>query len=151
MRMTTFLAVGLVCLIAFAGARAAEIESPPRGSMLRTELLDAVRPAFEEQVGAPVEFFVHDLNVMGDWAYGNVRLQRPGGGAIDWSSTKFAEDVKQGMFDAENNLFLLRRTGETWNLVELALGPTDVAWDWWRQQHNLPYELFGADPANFAQ
>jgi hypothetical protein len=151
MRMTTFLAAGLACLITFAGARAAEIESPPRGSPLRTELLDAVRPAFEEQVGAPVEFVVHDLNVMGDWAYGNVRLQRPGGAEIDWSATKFAEDVKQGMFDAENNVFLLQREGEAWNLVELALGPTDVAWDWWRQQHNLPYELFGADPADFAQ
>ena len=24
----------------------------------------------------------------------------------------------------------------------LAVGPTDVAWDWWRQQHSLPQELF---------
>ncbi|MCC7250669.1 hypothetical protein [Hyphomicrobium sp.] len=143
----------LLCLsisdLAIDGAAAGDIYSPPKGTPLRAQLLDAARPTFEREVGAPVEFVVETLNVMDGWAYDNVKLQRPGGVPIDWRSTKFAEDFAQGMRETESNLFLLQQGGDGWTLVEYAIGPTDVAWDWWRQQRNLPYELFGATAEDF--
>ncbi len=122
---------------------AQDVVKPDRGSALRTELLDAARPVFERETGGPVEFVVRQLNVLDVWAFGNVTLQRPGGGAIDWSRTKFGQDEAEGMFEADGHFFLLRRadSGE-WMPVEYALGPTDVAWDWWRQQLDLPEKLF---------
>jgi len=39
-------------------------------------------------------------------------------------------------------MVLLQRKGGRWQVAELAVGPTDVAWDWWRQQLNLPRALF---------
>lgn len=122
---------------------AQQIVKPDRGSELRLELLDAARPLFERETGGPVEFVINRLNVLDVWAFGNVRLQRPGGGEIDWAKTKFAEQHAEGMFDAGGHFFLLRRadSGE-WMLVEYAIGPTDVAWDWWRQQLNLKEKLF---------
>ncbi|MDQ8697879.1 hypothetical protein [Hyphomicrobium sp. LHD-15] len=151
MRFVLLLAL---CLVGFSTAlspaRAADpIVSPERGSPLRAAVLDAARPLFEQETGGPVEFVINTLNVMGEWAYGDVQLQRPGGSPIDWRKTKFAADFTQGMLETGHNLFLLQQTGGKWIVVEYAVGPTDIAWDWWRQQRNLPAELFGASSADF--
>jgi hypothetical protein len=127
---------------ASSGALAGEIVHVEKGDPLRSTLLDTARPTFESETGGPVEFVVTTLNVMDGWAFGDVKLQRPGGTPLDWTATKFAEDLAQGMLETEHNLFLLQGNGDTWTLVEYAVGPTDIAWDWWRQQRNLPPELF---------
>jgi len=151
MRLAIFLSLCLLAALPLdpRSANAQEIVSPERGSPLRKTLLDAARPVFEQELGTPVEFVITTLNVMGPWAYGDVKLQRPGGQPIDWSRTKLAEDYAQGMLETEHNLFLLEQGPNGWTLVEHAIGPTDVAWDWWRQQRNLPAELFGASSADF--
>ena len=87
---------------------------------MRGELLDAARPAFAAETGGPVEFSVRRLAVLGDWAFGDVSLQRPGGYAF----------------------FLLRKTSGGWSVAEISVGPTDVAWDWWRQKYKIPETLF---------
>lgn len=113
-----------------------------RGSPERAVILDTVRPLFIVETGGPIEFVVRTLNTMDGWAFGDVQLQRPGGERIDWGKTKFAKDYAQGMFEPEHTLFLLQDRGQGWSLVEFAVGPTDVAWDWWRQQRQLPETLF---------
>jgi hypothetical protein len=151
-RLLLSLLIGHLALMGAAGsmcAHAGDVHQPPKGSPLRSSILDAARPVFERETGGPVEFVVTTLNVWDTWAYGDVKLQRPGGQPIDWRRTKFAEDYAQGMFDPEHNLFLLQQGGGGWALVEYAIGPTDVAWDWWRQQNRLPAELFGASSADF--
>ncbi|WP_072397063.1 hypothetical protein [Hyphomicrobium sp. CS1GBMeth3] len=125
------------------------IESPAKGTDLRKQLLDAARAVFERELGAPVEFVVTTLNVIDGW--GNVKPQRPGGAPIDWRRTKFADAFKDGIFEAEISLFLLQKTTDGWQLVEYAIGPTDVAWLPWREQRTLPYELFGASPGDFTE
>lgn len=126
--------------VSTTGAR--RIVQPERGSKLRAELLDAVRPVFVSETGGPVEFVVKRLNVMGDWAFGEVRLQRPGGQPIDWKKTIYAEDFEAGMFDPDGSDFLLRRSTIGWVVMEFATGPTDVAWDSWRHDYRLPLALF---------
>jgi hypothetical protein len=119
-----------------------QIFRPKRGSGLRAELLDAARPTFEEETGGPIEFVVRRLNVLGDWAFGEVELQRPGGAAINWARTKYADDYAEGMFDPSGTFFLLRNAGSRWEVVEFATGPTDIAWDSWRHDYSLPLALF---------
>jgi hypothetical protein len=114
---------------------------PPRGSPLRAELMDALRPTVMSEIGGPIEFLVKELRVMPPWAYAFVHPQRPGGAAIDWSRTKFKEDVDQGVM-GEDVMALLRHDGARWNVVEYAIGPTDVTWDGWRQNRRLPPRLF---------
>ena len=80
--------------------------------------------------------------MMGDWASGDVRLERPGGNSIDWRRTKYAKDFAGGMFDPSGSSFLLRRISGRWEVIEFATGPTDVAWDGWRMDHKLPTALF---------
>ena len=132
----------LLLVLGSACAAAQSLTQPPQGSRLRKELLDVVRPVFERETEGPVEFVVHRLNVMGGWAFGDVFLQRPGGRRIDWSKTKFAEDERNGAFDPGGSFFLLKYSGLNWTVAEFATGPTDVAWDSWRQDHHLPGQLF---------
>ena len=37
---------------------------------------------------------------------------------------------------------LLRHDGARWQIVEYVIGPSDVAWDGWRQERHLPRQLF---------
>jgi hypothetical protein len=125
---------------AFAGSDT--VVRVERSSPQRAAILDTVRPLFIVETGGPIEFVVNNLNTMDGWAFGDVQLQRPGGEPIDWRKTKFAEAYKEGAFEPQHTLFLLHDTGTGWSLVEFAVGPTDIAWDWWRQQHALPETLF---------
>ena len=130
-------------LLALASPAAAEqIVHPEKGSALRAAVLDGARPIFQSETEGPIEMVVKQINVDGDWAFGDVFLQRPGGREIDWSKTKFGEANSQGAFDPGGSFFLVHLVGGRWNIVEYAIGPTDIAWADWGTNHNLPEALF---------
>jgi hypothetical protein len=122
---------------------AQQISHPPPRSPLRAELLDTVRPVFVGETNGPIEFVVRNLNILEDWAFGDVKLQRPGGRPMDWRKTNYADDFEAGGFDPDSSYFQLKRIDASWAVVEYAMGPTDVAWDPWRTAHHLPSALFG--------
>jgi hypothetical protein len=132
-----------VTLVLAGTAVAQRIEQPGRGSPLRAELLEAARPAFVAETGGAIEFVAKRLAVLDDWAFGDISLRRPGGKPIDWSKTKFAEDLRYDMFNPDYAFFLLKKTNGAWSVAEISVGPTDVVWDGWRQQYNIPDALFG--------
>jgi hypothetical protein len=115
--------------------------TPPRGSPLRAQLLDTLRPTVMAEIGGPIELVVTDLRVMGPWAYAFVRAQRPGGIPIDWKRTKYRQDMAQGTM-SDGVMALLHHDGARWQTVEYVIGPSDVAWDGWRQERRLPRQLF---------
>ena len=123
------------------GSPAAAQMTPSRGSPLRAELMDALRPTVMSEIGGPIEFVVKELRVMQQWAYAFVHPQRPGGIPIDWNRTKFREDYRQGTM-GDDVMALMRHDGVRWTVVEYAIGPTDVTWDGWRQDRRLPRRLF---------
>jgi hypothetical protein len=45
------------------------------------------------------------------------------------------------MFNPGYAYFLLRKTGRGWSVAEISVGPTDVAWDSWRQKYKIPEAL----------
>lgn len=120
----------------------AQVTFPEKGTRLRAELMNTARPTFEREIGGSVVFSTKRLAVYGDWAFADVHPLRANGAEIDWSRTKFAAAQKQGMFEADTSFFLLKRVGGKWTVAEAAIGPTDVAWDGWRQQYKLPSALF---------
>ena len=105
--------------------------------------MNAARPAFEYATGGQVVFVVKRIAVWGDWAFGDVRPVRPNGVEIDWKQTRFAPDLAAGIFQTETSFFLLKRVDGKWTMADYAIGPSDVTWDGWRQQYNLPPALFG--------
>ena len=92
-------------------------------------------------MGAPVEFVVGDMRVLGPWAFVYLQPQRPGGGAIDWARTKYAEAWQAGAFDAGVTA-LLHRTGSGWLVDAYDLGATDVEWIPWPEEYGAPPALF---------
>jgi hypothetical protein len=139
--LTRRLLLTALTLLGAAAPAAAQV-SPPRGSRLRAELMDALRPRVQVEIGGQIEFVVRTLRVMEPWAFAHVVPQRPGGGKIDWNRTKFREDMRDGNM-SDGTMALLRRSPNTaWDVVELAIGPSDLPWDSWREERNLPRELF---------
>lgn len=111
-------------------ADAQSYSEPARGSDLRADLMSAIRPHIEWQLGAPVEFVIWDLRVSGDAAFASLMAQRPGGIGIDLADTYGAE---HGEFDPEVGdgatiQALLVKSGRTWVAVHYAIGATDAWW-----------------------
>jgi hypothetical protein len=113
------LALLLAALAALLPAAAsAQVEGAQRRA-----ILDAMRPAIERRLGAPVEFVVHRIGVRDGWALVIADPQRPGGGRIDGRRI-FGEDFEN--MDGLTVNAVLRFTGGRWRLVDHAIGPTDV-------------------------
>lgn len=127
--MTTLKALSLAIGVALATVSAASAwETPARGTQLRTDLMDAMRPFAEWNLGAPVQFVVHDLRVDGDVAFASVTMQRPGGVEIDLTTTPMA---RRGFYDphvsdGSTMQVLFQRSGRVWVGVLPEIGATDV-------------------------
>ncbi|MCB1486905.1 MAG: hypothetical protein KDJ88_05535 [Bauldia sp.] len=133
--------MAILVVSATAGSVRAEVTTPPRGSPLRAAILDGLRPMVEAEVGAPVEFVVEDLRVIGEWAFAYVTPQRPGGGEIFYVYTRYQAAVDEGMFD-DQVYALLRETPAGWLVYEYRLGATDVPWLEWGRLYPVPWEVF---------
>ena len=103
-------------------------QEPGRGTPLRADLLDALRPLLEWNLGAPVEIVVHHLRVEGDRAFVSAFAQRPGGTAIDMASTPMAQrgEYYPDISDGTTIQALLQQSGRMWVPVHWAQGATDV-------------------------
>ena len=115
-----FLFVFLVQL--FPGiAMAQAFKTPARGSELRANLMDALRPLVAKELGQPIEFVVETLRVSGNTAFADVMPQRPGGGVI------LNPNGDEG-FDGVHTEALYLREGNQWVVMHMAIGATDVWW-----------------------
>ncbi len=141
--------LGLVLGLAAPLPGSAEIIEPDRGSALRTDLLDALRPKAEWLLGEPVEFVVHEMRVAGDVAFVAVWAQRPGGGQIDVRETPSAREDWPGWIDWEVGdgpaiQALMRKSGRMWVAVEMVVNPTER---WFGDRYFCPIwgEVLDAD------
>ena len=129
----------LLCSLGFAiGSAFAQTAHTPRaGSAERKAIMDALRLPCEEDLGRKVIFRVQHLCVAGDWAFARVVPTQPDGKEIDYSRTKYAEAEREGAFDGEGEA-LLRRSGETWKVLEWRFGATDTEIDLWLEKYRFP-------------
>lgn len=127
-----------------SGTVTAAVHSPGRGDPDRKAILDAFRPAVEQELGKPVEFVVSELNVAGNLAFVAVNAQRPGGGRIDPNHTPFAArngEEALSMFDCCHAEAMLRKEQGQWRVVESGVGATDVWYAGWCDR--VPRGLIG--------
>lgn len=102
-------------------------DTPVRGSDVRTDLMDALRPHAEWVVGAPVVFVVDDLRVSGDVAFGSLRPVRPGGREIKRNEIPNRPGMDNPFdWDGVQMQALYQRSGNTWVAVHHVMGATDV-------------------------
>ncbi|HEX7072631.1 MAG TPA: hypothetical protein VF226_01180 [Hyphomicrobiaceae bacterium] len=114
----------LLLILVTATAHAQSWYEPARGSKERRAIMDAMRPVIEAKLDSPIEFVVHDLRVLGTWAFARVIPQRPGGGRIDLQRTML-RDFAEHLDGVRTEAILQRRNGR-WYTVDHAIGATDV-------------------------
>lgn len=127
--MSRILQIFLVVVSAFAGSFVyADAIEPARGSEDRAGILDAMRIFAEDELGAPIEFVVHEMAMDGRLGFAMVHAQRPGGVAIDIEQTPGfkAGRIVPEIMDGTSMQALLRKSGKTWVAVHWAIGATDV-------------------------
>jgi hypothetical protein len=135
MQSTRFsLAVAL--LLTSCAAASAQTRCGPAVGEDRAAILNALRVPVSAALRTTVEFVVSRARICGNWAFVIATPQNKGGGAIRWAGTVCAGDTSHLAGG------LMRRQGETWNLVEYALCPSDVAWSDWPERFRAPKALF---------
>jgi hypothetical protein len=110
---------------------------------LRRTLLDMLRPTIERDVGQKVQFVVRVLRVQGPWAFAHVVPQTKAGAPIDYRRTRYAELIREGMFDGPDTFALLELRKGRWALRAFVTGPTDVTYAGWQEEFGAPNALFG--------
>jgi hypothetical protein len=134
------LAVALSCwLLLVANTFAQKAHTPATGTEERQAIMDALRET-EKDLRRKVIFKVDRLRVAGDWAYARVEPIQPNGNPIDFSKTKYREQVELGAFDPQGEA-LLRLGDEGWEVLEWVFGGTDVASAEWPGKYRLPKSL----------
>jgi hypothetical protein len=135
--------LALVLLLALAPSALAQARphTPARGTPERQALMDALRGRMRQELGKPMIFEVNELRVVGDWAFAMVIPRKPDGAPFDYSGTPMEEGWREGFVD-DASVALLRRERGAWRVVELAIGPTDVAWIGWDEAHGAPRAVF---------
>ena len=135
------LALVLCCSFLFGGdAFAQSAHTPKPGSAERKAIMDALRAPAEKDLKQKVIFNVDILKVAGDWAYARVSPTKPNGDEIDFSRTKYREQVELGAFDPQGEA-LLRRDGDEWEVLEWEFGNTDVPSAAWPDKYRMPKSL----------
>jgi hypothetical protein len=114
----------------------------PVDAATRKAILDSARVPVAAKLGKPVLFVVSHLGVSGDWAFLRAEMQGPGGAPVDYAGTPLAEDAANGAV-SRTYAALLHRRGNAWEIVDTAIGPSDVAWEDWATRHGAPRTIFG--------
>ena len=126
----------LVCLTALAQSA----RTPAAGTPERKAIMEALRVPAEKDLKQKVIFNVDILRVAGDWAYARVSPTRPDGGEIDFSKTKYQEQIEFGAFEPQGEA-LLRRDGDEWEVLEWVFGANDVPSAGWPDKYQMPKSL----------
>lgn len=109
----------------------------------RSAILDSARVPVASRLGKPVQFKVSHLCEKDGWAFLIAGMQERGGAPLSYAGTPFAEDAAHGVKSLDY-VALLRRSGGRWQVVEQAIGPTDVVWIDWAARHRAPPAIFPA-------
>ena len=97
-------------------------------------------PAFLKDSGREGKSVAYTLTAQGSWVFLFGRPVQKNGKAIDYMGTKYEQDIAEGMFD-DNLMVLLKKSGSSYRVVELAVGSTDFPAEMWMQKHKFPSSL----------
>ena len=118
------LALAIATVPAISEAQVSSHHAPRPGTAQRQAIINAIRPAVETELGPDVIFVTRCVQVWNGWALVNAEPQRRGGRKID---PRILADWDNR--DGIDVTALLRFRYGRWNLVDHAIGATDVWYD----------------------
>jgi hypothetical protein len=137
-----FLGLPLAVVAMMSAATASDLSPTERYAIIQT----ATQAALTELKLPPgaLQLVPERLKHSGAWVFLQAKMRNSAGRPFDYSGTDLYEMAQAG---GKSDLCaaLLRREGSSWRLIEIAVGPTDVAWEDWPARHNAPASLFAMD------
>ena len=77
----------------------------------------------------------------GDWVFLIAHMRNAAGQRFDYAGTDLYKAAQAGTV-SDLCAALLHREDGVWKMIEIAVGPTDVAWETWPATHKAPASLF---------
>ncbi len=96
----------------------------------------------KEANGQDIVLVIHQLKMMGDWAFIHCSLQLANDKKVDWSRTKYKAYAAKD--ELENNAVGLLKKDSTgkWSVVRHSFNHTDVPWIGWSGKYGVSEKLF---------
>lgn len=111
---------------------------------VRNAVLEAATAPLREAFGDRIRVEVQRLDRVGPWAFLHGKMRGADGGRPNFSGTAYEKPAAAGQM-SDIYVALLRDSGEAsagWQVRARAIGPSDVAWQNWPDEHAAPRELF---------
>lgn len=133
----------LLIWLSNSSASSEAVYTPKPGSKERQAILDTLRVPVQKELQQEVIFHLHQLRVLNDWAFVQGIPRQANNQAIDYKKTRYAQAVREGIFD-DGIYALLRREKGQWRVMTYVIGATDVPWVEWDQSFKAPRKLLPA-------
>jgi len=137
--LPTFFGLPLVLTAVMPGQAAPGLSPAERDAMVQT-VTQAAAAKLKLNPGA-LRLTPDQPRHSGDWVFLTGHLLNAAGQPFDYAGTGLYEAAQAGTMSSLCAA-LLHREGGVWKLVEIAVGPTDVAWEPWAARHKAPASLF---------
>jgi hypothetical protein len=134
-----------ICLLLLAIVAGPAIATPtnmPRGSAVRKQVLDAVRPKYEGYLHQKVVLEVDKAKIEGNYAFVRVIPRQANGKPIDYSKTQYGEAYAHGAYSDGGEALVKRENGH-WHVLAWEMGHTDVGYIDWPAKYGCSYALLG--------
>lgn len=102
---------------------------------------DALRQLVEKEMTIPVTLHFDNFKTVDNYAYVIATMQQPNGGKMDFSKTPAKAAAEAGAY-SDVVVGLLKNENNTWNVMAINVGPTDVPSGCWWKVYNVPKTLF---------
>ena len=137
--LSTLFGLPLVLTAVMPGQAAPGLSPAERDAIVQTVTQAA---AAKLKLSPAVLRLMHDQpRHSGDWVFLMAHLLDAAGQRFDYAGTDLHKAAQAGTV-SDLCAALLHREGGVWKLVDIAVGPTDVAWESWPAQHKAPASLF---------
>lgn len=121
------------------------IRAVPPNDPLHAAALATIAAALRPRLHADVTLVDADLRAGGDWIAVTAKPRTANGTKPDFAATEWAEAAASGALEDGVHALLRRGAAKSGpELVEVAVGPTDVYWEGWVERHGVPEALFPA-------
>ncbi|WET80981.1 hypothetical protein P3102_07030 [Amycolatopsis sp. QT-25] len=120
------------------------------GDPVREAVLEAATARLDQEFGDGVRVAVEQLDRLGPWVFLQGTMRGTEAGRPYYAGTIYENKRADGVM-SDVYVALLKKKSETnvdddarsWRVADCAIGPTDVAWLTWPDEHEVPQELFG--------
>ena len=120
------------------------------GDPVREAVLEAATARLDQEFGDGVRVAVEQLDRLGPWVFLQGTMRGTEAGRPYYAGTIYENKRADGVM-SDVYVALLKKKSETnvdddarsWQVANCAIGPTDVAWLTWPDEHEVPQELFG--------